>query len=123
MNYSDYIGLPFEYGARGPDCFDCYGLVMELYYQDHGIKLKEIKSSSNIKEIAMLMSADLILWKKAKNQRGSVVLLNVCGLASHVGYAIGNDKFIHTWERSGGVVIEKMSDWRHKILGFYQYAG
>jgi cell wall-associated NlpC family hydrolase len=27
MNIDAFIGLPYREGARGPDAFDCYGIV------------------------------------------------------------------------------------------------
>jgi cell wall-associated NlpC family hydrolase len=41
MNLNQYIGLPYCEGARGPDAFDCYGLVAAVYRDVRGIVLPD----------------------------------------------------------------------------------
>lgn len=41
MNLDQYIGLPYREGARGPDAYDCYGLVAEVYRAGRGILLPD----------------------------------------------------------------------------------
>ena len=41
MNINQYIGLPYREGARGPDAYDCYGLVAEVYRACRGIQLPD----------------------------------------------------------------------------------
>lgn len=41
MNLDDYIGLPYREGARGPDAFDCYGIVAAFYRAVRGIELPD----------------------------------------------------------------------------------
>jgi cell wall-associated NlpC family hydrolase len=41
MNLDHYIGLPYREGARGPDAFDCYGLVAEVYRSILGVNLPD----------------------------------------------------------------------------------
>lgn len=36
-----YVGLPYAAGARGPDRFDCWGLVWLVYREQFGIHLPE----------------------------------------------------------------------------------
>jgi cell wall-associated NlpC family hydrolase len=122
INYAKYIGIPFEYGGRDSESLDCYGLVKQLYKEVNKVDIKDVKSASDLKMIAMQMTGCSYLWKKTQEREGTVVLLSVRGLASHVGFVIGRDKFIHTWEKSGGVTIERLSTWKNKIIGFYEYA-
>lgn len=119
----DLIGVPFKYGGRGPDTFDCYGLLMKLYKDEHGVDLPDIRSGDNLHTIAAQMAGRLHLYEEVKKQPGTIILFKVRGMASHVGYYLGKDKFIHTWEQSGGVVIERLSTWDKRIIGFYKYVG
>ena len=41
MNANDFIGLPYREGARGPDAFDCYGLVAAVFRAAHGVELPD----------------------------------------------------------------------------------
>ena len=34
-----YLGLPFAEGGRGPEAFDCWGLVRQVLLDQHGIDL------------------------------------------------------------------------------------
>lgn len=41
MNLDAYIGLPYREGARGPDAFDCYGLVAAILRVARGVELPD----------------------------------------------------------------------------------
>jgi cell wall-associated NlpC family hydrolase len=41
MNINDFIGLPYREGARGPDAFDCYGLVAAVLRAVKGHELPD----------------------------------------------------------------------------------
>ena len=41
MNVNDFIGLPYREGARGPDAYDCYGLVAAVLRAAHGVELPD----------------------------------------------------------------------------------
>jgi cell wall-associated NlpC family hydrolase len=117
------IGVPFEWGGRGPDKFDCYGLVMHLYREAHGVELPDYMSPSNSTTAAIMMAKEMSLWKSVDQQVNSVVLIRVNSMAAHVGFVLNSSKFTHTWEKSGGVVVERLSTWQRRIIGYYEYVG
>ena len=41
MNINDFVGLPYREGARGPDAYDCYGLVMAVFRAACGVSLPD----------------------------------------------------------------------------------
>ena len=41
MNWNEYIGLPYREGARGPEAFDCYGIVATVFEAARGIRLPD----------------------------------------------------------------------------------
>ncbi len=41
MNLDRFIGLPYREGARGPDAFDCYGLVAAVLQAVRGVSLPD----------------------------------------------------------------------------------
>ena len=41
MNIDQFIGLPYREGARGPEAFDCYGLVSAVLRAAKGIELPD----------------------------------------------------------------------------------
>lgn len=135
INYSDLIGVPFEYGGRGPDTYDCYGLLMELHRRQ-GKAIPDYRSTSDTEAAAAAMRASIEAnvwgekWLKRSPEEtpsfslmkpGDVLLLKIKGLPCHVGMVISSDRFIHTWEGVGGALTERISLWRQRILGIYQF--
>lgn len=41
MNLDAFVGLPYREGARGPDAFDCYGLVAAVLRAARGVELPD----------------------------------------------------------------------------------
>lgn len=121
--FEKYIGIPFEYKGRGPDAYDCYGLLRKLYQEHRGILIPDYNSETEVERIAMQFSAGIEDWVEVEKREGVAVLMRVSGLGAHVGYVIGDGKFIHTWERTGGVAIERLDTWKNLIIGYYDYAG
>lgn len=121
-NYVDLIGASFEYGARGPDKFDCYGLVMEMHKRAN-ISLPDFGFADDKALISAMMGVTMPQWREVKQAPGAVVLIRIGGYVSHVGYMIDQHQMIHTWECSGGVTVIRVDRWKQRIVGFYQYVG
>jgi cell wall-associated NlpC family hydrolase len=122
-DFSDLIGTPFARGGRDPAvALDCYGLVMECYRRAHGVELLDYRSPNEAHTIAAVIASQLPLWRPvAEGEPGSVALFRVLTYGQHVGFVIEGDRFIHTWERSGGVLIERFSTWRQRCMGCYRH--
>lgn len=41
MNIDAFVGLPYQEGARGPDAYDCYGLVAAVLKAARGLDLPD----------------------------------------------------------------------------------
>lgn len=119
---SDLVGVPFAYGGRGPDAYDCYGLVMECARRN-GLDLPDFGFADNQALISAMMGATMPQWEQVDQAVGTVVLMRAGRFVSHVGYVIGPNQMIHTWETAGGVCIERLSDWKQRIIGFFKYVG
>jgi cell wall-associated NlpC family hydrolase len=124
--WKDLIGIPFAYGGRGPDTFDCYGLVRELHKRmDQDIP--DYKSPHDAARITALMMGELRLWEQVEQGVCAVPLIRVTTRSGeinlHVGFMVDRFRMIHTWEDSGGVVVERIEQWQRRILGFYRYVG
>jgi cell wall-associated NlpC family hydrolase len=122
QDYSEYIGIPFKYGGRTRKELDCYGLVMLLYKEIHGISLPDVISPSYLQEIASLIDSEKLKWEPCELEVGAVIIFSIKGYGAHVAYYIGDDKMIHTWEATSGVTIERLGiSWSHRILGVYRW--
>lgn len=135
IDYLDLIGVQFAYGGRGPDTYDCYGLVMECERRNTGRELPDYRSPKVLQDIANLVAGEKYRWSQVAKkegetpipfsamQPGRVLEIRVKGLACHVGFIHRPRKFLHTWEGTGGVTEEQIEIWRRYILGVYEYHG
>lgn len=119
MTYHDLIGARFEYNGRGPDVFDCYGLVAEMYRRS-GRVVPDYVSPDKGDLITNLFHEAVKLWTPVEERPGVMVALRVPGNV-HVGYMLPLGKMIHAWEATGGVTVEPIKPWRRRILGFYDH--
>jgi cell wall-associated NlpC family hydrolase len=122
VDVADLVGTPFRYGGRGPDAYDCYGLVMECARRD-GVILPDFGAHEDQGVIAAMMGASLPRWRAVGSRPGAVILIRVGRFVAHVGYQINHHQMIHAWAHSHGATIVNIDQWRHRIVGFYEYAG
>lgn len=128
INVNDLIGKPFSDGGRGPDSYDCFGLVKEVYRR-YGIELEDYSISAyaceQISNEVEKAKHDPRWIKLDAPKVPCVVLLRADAyFTQHIGIYIGNGKFLHI--RNFGVCIEKLSSplWSgraNRLKGFYDY--
>lgn len=123
IEFEDLIGTPFVYGGRDKSGLDCYGLVMEMLSRC-GVQPEDYGWSNESHAIqAMMLAAKNAHWQACAPQTKAVALFRIGSFVRHVGFFISGSKFIHCWEKSGGVVVESFnSDWSKRLVGCYQYA-
>lgn len=114
----DLIGTPFEYGGRGPETYDCYGLLMEMHRR-LGWDITDYGSSSHGAEIIAMMLGKVHEWKEVAPKPGCTLLIKL-PMSMHVGFLLPHKKFIHTTKSTGGVVVEKLNLWERRVLGYYE---
>lgn len=85
------LGKPYEYGASGPDRFDCSGFV-NYCYQAAGLSAP--RTSSEIGALANISQSELlpgdIVWR-----------------SGHVGIYVGNNQVIHSQNTGTGVMLNE----------------
>jgi cell wall-associated NlpC family hydrolase len=122
MSNTELIGVPFKRGGRGPDCFDCFGLIRFLIERDTGLKVPDYTTPDDSARVHALMISARMFWRELPGPKpGCVVGFRIGREVCHVGYVISNELFIHAWEPSGGVTIERLAQWQRRIEGFYEY--
>lgn len=84
----EFLGVPYVYGANGPDSFDCSGFT-KYVYAHFGYELNRSASGQldNGREVDLseIQPGDLVFF----------IYDDTTARASHVGMYIGNDQFIH----------------------------
>lgn len=116
-DYVDLLGAPFERGARGPDKFDCYGLIIELHRRA-GVELPDFDSPGTVEEIAQIVDRETVgRWKRVPlHTIGAVLTFRVDGVGAHVGMLIERGRFLHAVEDLGVTTA------RVNHAGFYPLA-
>jgi cell wall-associated NlpC family hydrolase len=136
MHVTDLIGAPFIDGGRGPEGYDCWGLVCEVFRRE-GIELRDYRecglSCHDDVGFSRIFSEEIHRWTRHELPNvpvPSVVAIRFSNpsLVNHVGVYIGERvgeyRFLHTREKTG-VCIERIDApyWRHRIEGFYVPGG
>lgn len=124
--YADLIGKPFEYGGRGPDTFDCYGLAVELY-QRAGLQLPDYASSADnqFQSAGFADGADRFFEMVAVPQELDIILFQILPrFITHCGIYVGHGRFIHIMSKIS-VAVEELSSpvWQHRQRGIYRFKG
>lgn len=106
-----YVGLGFSDGGRGPDKFDCWGLVRQIYIDRAGVVLPsygEISARDLVRAARAFRNNCDDGWVSCGFEEMAVVLMSPSyGGRSvvHVGLMVDSRRLIHTTEASGSVVV------------------
>lgn len=118
--YLDLLGMPYVRGARGPDSYDCYGLVKEMFHRA-GNDVPDFDCPGSLEEIEALISDKQRRWRRIPiGTVGAIITFRVEGYGAHVGYMLQNDRFIHAWE-STGVTTERLTGGLFNPIASYTY--
>jgi cell wall-associated NlpC family hydrolase len=126
INISDLIGKPFENGGRGPDTFDCYGLVREIHHR-LGVEMPNLYVNcfdiEKVNDEYQLQSKHLIPLEKPE-EYCIIAIRNNSPVVNHFGIYLGKHEFIHAIQEVG--VCKASIDhpkWKKAIVGYYRWMG
>lgn len=127
--WSDLVGLPYEDNARGPDRFDCWGLVRYVLLRERGIvlPLHDGVETRDIGAVSQQMAAQAALGPfvaVSDPAAFDVVLMTrspTTHVPGHVGIMVTSRQMLHVWRRTDSCVV-RLDDYRvaTRILGFYR---
>ena len=115
------LGLPYEYGAAGPDSFDCSGLIYYVAKETINVKLPRT---------AKAIYNEVRIIPDEKKEIGDLLFFRTMGSStiSHVGVYIGDNKFISALsdsldEDGQGVSYSQLNSsyWKEKYAGVGQF--
>jgi len=122
-NYINYMTANFKLGGRSDTEMDCYGLVQKLYALE-GVSLPDYVTPRTRAQITELMSSKLkSVWERCEDEEGALVHIQVPRVFSHVGMSYGDGTFVHMWEGSKVLEIQRIDQWVQRIKGFYRFVG
>ena len=104
------LGKPYQWGAEGPDKFDCSGLVMYVY-ANLGVNLPRVSGRQAYAGVHVdqkdLQPGDLVFFRL----NGSKI--------DHVGIYVGHSKFVHAPRKYQPVKTESLNNnyWRRRFTG------
>jgi cell wall-associated NlpC family hydrolase len=125
-----YHGRPFEEKGRGPDAYDCWGLVVDFYRRELGIDLPQLlegyETTRDLHAIAALAAREKSRWSpidEAAALAGDVVEFRILGEEAHVGLVVARGMFLHAL-RGQGVVLERWRSvhWSARFLGVFRHS-
>jgi len=124
MNITDLIGKPFVDGGRGPDEFDCWGLVKFIYQREMGINVPDYAISAfESDKINDTVQRDRKGWQEVEVvQPGDLMFFSMDYLdqsfINHVGMSVGTGSFIHVI-RGHNVSVSKLRNhfWSMRYKG------
>lgn len=131
-----YIGKPWVSGARGPDEFDCWGLVWWVYKQHYGLQLPLFPGFNDVPATPLQVSGIIGETLRDPELPWDRVLVPTCGCAvamgigkrfHHVGVWLDLDGglILHA-ARKRNVVAQSLSAVQHlgmSNIAFFQHHG
>ena len=113
-----HIGAPYEYGAIGPDSFDCSGLI--YYCARESIQVQLPRTAKAIYNYARIIQDD-------KREVGDLLFFKTTSSStiSHIGVYIGNNQFISAisdGQNTGTIVSSLNQDyWKGRYVSTGQF--
>lgn len=110
------IGKPWVSGARGPDTFDCWGLVCHIYRERKGLELAIHASidAKNLRAVLRASSDEIKHWQELQvPEHFCVALMSGNCHGHHVGLWVkdgeGQAGILHTFDGAGVVFQHRAS--------------
>jgi len=127
FNYTDLLGKEFEYGGRGPDAFDCWGLCLEVTKRA-GVVLPRVYTPAEFAAMNDLFDStkggDYIKINKPEPFCIAVFRMRP-PIIWHAAVVLPDcHRFIHIMQRRS-VTIDRLDSpvWERKLDGFYVFDG
>ena len=116
----DLIGKPFKLGGRGPDAFDCWGLVREVMQRMRpGLALPDWASDGIARDDqrAIMAGACPVYCEPVDGMPDGALL--VSEFAGHIAIVVGH--WVITARRFGGVVALRPRDYAQQLPDLRAY--
>lgn len=126
--WADLIGKPFRFRGRGPDHYDCYGLLLVLFRR-RGIIIADFAYQDDPQANTSIFAGGIkASWRPCEVRAGAALAFRRLKLGvGHCGVAIDSDRFIHATEDFKQVMVSRLSarspiPYKAYLQGAYDYA-
>ncbi|MGP0594210.1 NlpC/P60 family protein [Nitrospira sp. T9] len=126
FDWNQWIGLPFRTRGRGPDRYDCYGLVRAVLLDAKGIPLPAfLDDETPIDSEAHDHLERWVLVDVPHPIQFDILHFQMPSRLPHLGLAVDNvGLFLHATMGSASHVERLcISSWRCRLRGIYRYGG
>lgn len=121
--FADLIGKPFLRGGRGPEGYDCWGVLQEVQRR-LGNSPTDFPTDPTL--LMQAISDEWMPLERYQAKPGDGVLLRSANAAYvwHIGVMVGPFKMLHARE-GAGVCTERVDSpaYLRRICGFYRFRG
>jgi cell wall-associated NlpC family hydrolase len=123
-----YVGKPFAEKGRGPDGYDCWGLVRAVLDAEFGVTglpdyLDSYTRTGDKLSVSAAVRAGLAEgWQRVEApEAGTLIILRLAGRPWHCAIAVNKDWMLHAVVGSN-VCLERMDSmvWSDRIEGYYR---
>ncbi len=120
-----FVGRPYAPDGRGPDKYDCYGLLI-AGARCFGVEITDCPPPPDADPLARAVHAEHVLKSAARTwvqvpfpAAGEAVLFKRPRQPHHVGICVDGLDVLHACELAGQVVRERLADHPATIVGFF----
>lgn len=116
------VGKKYVENGRGPDEYDCYGLVLRLG-ELYGVELPELSYTMDYVDRDTVANANRSQFIRVElPEFGDIIALRVGKFVTHVGWMVDRTRFIHTTKATGAVITRVDSiKYINRIEGYYRW--
>lgn len=105
------VGKPYVWGAKGPDAFDCSGL-MQAAWAHAGVPIAagtsgQVNTGDAVRSLGEVQSGDLLLTAGATGTPSN---------PGHVGMYVGANTLVNAYDEQTGVVLDRLENWANKVV-------
>lgn len=129
-----FIGLPYREGGRGPDDFDCWGILLLVLQEQFGIAVPSYEGvhwgvgrnpAKRIETARTIAAERAAHWRPVEagqEQPGDCIVLTIARQPLHVGAVASPGWMLHGAEGSDSA-LERYDGmcWRNRVDGFYRF--
>ena len=127
IDTDQFVGVPFVNRGRGPEGYDCWGLVMRVF-EEYGIELPDYRISCfATRRIGIQVEVARGDWVRLnKPEAPCIVTMRIDPaapkLVNHIGAYVGGNRFLHTMKDTHSI-LSRIDDvyFKGMIEGFYRY--